>query len=364
MRIIMSLRARVCQIGLLTVCVILFLVSVDILVNHFVISRGTINDIVEIQSPSVLEAKLDYLKHFGGYKVVLLGDSIIYGAVLREHGDHQWREHNLANVLTRRIRMDFPDRDVLVMNLGMNGAVPGDIEVLAHLLDDGCPDLVVLDISLRSFSEDFSLPAERLSRPWLAELEDQDAVPNRQSHASCLEHGLKKFLMQQWAIYRYRDFLQLRLLGKQPGEALRDLHEHIDQTLRSPNATAENSEDEFILAMKARQRYQSIHLRPDHAQRQALEGLLTHLSQRKQKTVVFYAKENPQTITSLIDQREYAELIDCLEKIIISTAGPETRYLRSLAELGPERFLDHVHVDGRGYEILAKHIWATARDSD
>ncbi len=354
-------RGLLFQIALLAGSVVLLFVSVDCLVNYFVIRRGAINDIVDIQSASVLEAKLGFLKRFHGYKVVLLGDSIIYGAVLHEHGDAAWREHNLANILARRIRKELPDRDVLVMNLGMNGALPGDLEILIRLLDDCNPDLMIVDVSLRSFSEDFAAPSKRLSRPWLAELDKRSPASCPTSIADSLEHDLKQMLRQRWALYRFRDFLQLRLLGNPPSEAFRDLHDHLDQVLQRPDSFMNNSEDEFILTMKARQRYQSIYLRPDHVQRQALEEMLTHLSWRNQKTVIFYAKENPETVGSLLDDDCYKELIAGLEEIITHTVGPRIRYLRAISELGPERYLDHVHVDSGGYEILAKHIWQEAR---
>src|SRR5258708_16042840 len=210
------LRGLLFQIALLAGSVVVLFFYVDCLVNYFVIRRGAINDIVDIQSASVLEAKLGFLKRFHGYKVVLLGDSIIYGAVLYEHGDAAWREHNLANILARRIRKELPDRDVLVMNLGMNGALPGDLEILIRLLDDCNPDLMIVDVSLRSFSEDFAAPSKRLSRPWLAELDKRSPASCPTSIADSLEHDLKQMLRQRWALTRFPISLHLPFLVIHP----------------------------------------------------------------------------------------------------------------------------------------------------
>src|SRR5262245_60202790 len=50
-------------------------------------------EVIELRSPEALAAKLEYLRTFDGYKCVLVGDSIIVGQSMREHGDADWRAH-------------------------------------------------------------------------------------------------------------------------------------------------------------------------------------------------------------------------------------------------------------------------------
>src|SRR5256885_8527017 len=99
----------------------------DVVYTRTAESRVAGTEVVELRSPEALAAKLEYLRTFDGYKCVLLGDSIIVGASMREHGDADWRAHTLNVLLEERLREVLPGRPVLVMNLGSNGAVPADL---------------------------------------------------------------------------------------------------------------------------------------------------------------------------------------------------------------------------------------------
>jgi lysophospholipase L1-like esterase len=354
----MTRRRALCQAVLSSVLVLLAAAALDAALRFLLIRRGVLNEVVDLRSASVVRAKIDYLKRFRGYKVVLLGDSLIYGHCLAEHGDRQWREHNLAPALARRIRHDRPDRPVLVMNLGLNGAVPADLECLAGLLDGCGVDLLVFDVSLRSFSADFVRPESRLSRPWLAEL----ASPPPAAAADSVEMSLSGALLNCWAVYRYRDFLQVRFLGNSPREALADVRERAVDAWRpkSPHP-ATGLDDEMILLMKARARYQSIDLGPDHPQRAALERMLSHLARSGQQTVVFYAKENPDVVGDLLDGDRYSRLLAQLRRIVTQTGGTGGRVVPPLPELGPRRYLDHVHLNAEGYDLLAERLWRAAQ---
>src|SRR5207249_9354125 len=91
----------------------------------------------------------------------------IYGYGLYENGDLDWRKHTLPRLIEGRLANLMVHQDVLVMNLGMNGATPADIERLTQLVMTSGVDLLVLNLSLRSFSADFSSPEAQFSRPWL-----------------------------------------------------------------------------------------------------------------------------------------------------------------------------------------------------
>ena len=65
-------------------------------------------EIVDIQTPAILLAKLDFLRRWPGYKVTVCGDSVVYGHSLGEHGDRQWREHNLCPLLAARLQRECP----------------------------------------------------------------------------------------------------------------------------------------------------------------------------------------------------------------------------------------------------------------
>ena len=117
----------------------------------------------EPQSAMMLQLKLDTLARHRGYRVALLGDSVVMGLSLKEHGDPDWQSHTLTSVLQKRLNAEFPHANVLVMNLALNGAVPGDLAAVAEQLRHARPHLVIADIGLRAFSNDFAAPKDTLS---------------------------------------------------------------------------------------------------------------------------------------------------------------------------------------------------------
>jgi hypothetical protein len=353
----------------LLVCgsVVLSLKAIDCLVHYAVERSRLLTEVVDIQTPSILFAKLDYLRNFRGRKIVLLGDSIVFGRTLYEHGDEHWRQHNLTRLIEDRARTDLAGADVLVMNLGINGALPADLECFERLLHD-CPvDLVVFDVNLRSFSSDFSQPDTQWSRPWLPQIdigrdgEFQESSGDK-SFAERMEGRVSAFLTNHWHCYRLRDFLQLRLLDDQPSAFCQNLRKAVDR-IRKPQAQAETADldDQFILLLKARSRYQSVSFRPDNPQRQALERLLRSLTQRRQKTVIFYAKENPDVAADLMEEDRYPATLAELSAAITQYAGPDLVFVPPAPELAPEHYLDHIHLNAAGYEILADCLWQKAR---
>jgi lysophospholipase L1-like esterase len=365
-----STRARQVFLGrslLLCGSIVLSLWAIDGLVHRAVERTGLLADVVDIQTPSILFAKLDYLRNFRGPKIVLLGDSIVFGRTLHEHGDRQWRQHNLSSRIADCVRQDLHGEDTLVLNLGINGALPADLECLERLLRS-CPvDLVVFDVNLRSFSSDFSQPDTLLSRPWLAEI---DIGPDGRLQRSCaarpfteqMETRCNTFLTNYWHCYRLRDFLQLRLLDDQPSAFCQHLRGAIDQAAKpQTESTASELDDDFILLLKARARYKSVNSRPDNPQRQALERLLHSLVQRRQRTVVFYAKENPEVAADLMEADRYPATVAALSAAIAKYTGPDLVFVPPVPVLRPEHYLDHIHLNAAGYEVLADCLWAQAR---
>jgi hypothetical protein len=321
-------------------------------------------EIVDIQTPSILYAKLEYLRRFPGYKVAMLGDSVVFGHALAEHGDPQWREHNIARLIEERIRREVPEGDVLVMNLALNGALPADVDRMEQFVAASGPDLLIFDVGLRSFSSDFSRPEAIHSRSWLAQMTYSPGgrVAIRHSGPSLgqtVEETAAGLALQYSALYRVRDFLQYRFLDGRPREAVAAFRVRLNQALGAPAQPAED--DELVFLLKAQRRFQAINLAADNPQRQALERLLARLAGSRQKTLVFYAKEDPARIDNLLDPERYRRLRSELEGIVARYAGPELVYLPPLESLRPKDYLDHSHVTYAGYQLLAGAIWDRLR---
>jgi len=321
-------------------------------------------EIVDIQTPSILYAKLEYLRRFSGYKVAMLGDSVVFGHALAEHGDRQWREHNLARLIEERIRSEVPHRDVLVMNLALNGALPADLERMEQFVAACKTDVLIFDLGLRSFSSDFSRPEAIYSRPWLAQMTygSNGRFTVRSSNPTrgqALEQAGAALALEHSPLHRLRDLLQYRFLDGQPREAVAAFRLRLNRAMGAPSPPAED--DEIVLLLKAQRRFQGINLAADNPQRQALERLLARLAASRQKTLVFYAKEDPARIENLLDPERYQRLRAELDGLIARYTGPDLVYLPPVESLRSQDYLDHSHVTYAGYEILAAAMWDRLR---
>lgn len=338
------------RIALTLIAVALLLAAADAPLSKPSVSKTVITDVVDIESPVTLAAKLRLLAAAPGKKVVLLGDSLVAGRVMIEHGDAEWRKHTLSAYLQRQIDNSVSGGGTVV-NLGMNGILPTDLDVLVDALLPLKPDAVVIDISLRSFSKDFSEPGETNSRNWLT----HDLRFHPDGSIAALpgapgpDQDLKRFLLNHWTAYRLHEFGQSLLDDK-----IADWRKRL---FRPSSAAAKGSEpnDEMQLLLKVRSRYASVALDSSNPQYVAWTHLLQKLKAANQKTVVFYATENPRLLPSLIEPSRYARLVQELRAAVADVGSP-VQYLPANPGLSDAVFLDHVHVDARGNGIYAAAI--------
>jgi lysophospholipase L1-like esterase len=327
--------------------VLLSLTGLDVLVTGVARNTTLADPPVDIQHPTTLLAKLDRLRAAPGAKVVLLGDSLIHGGILAEFGDADWRtnglDHQLADEVERRTGVR-----PLVMNLGMNGALPADLEVLAELVAACGVDWVILDVHLRPFSADFSPPDRRMSRPWLREMRVDSAGRVRWrpdgpggwvSGRLCDVSGIagSRGLV--------RENLRSSIAARQP-------------VLR-PSAPQTDTDGEVQALVKLAQlkaRLRTLDLGPEAPQAAAFRRLLAGLAERGQRHIVFYAKENPALRDDVVDPGQYANWYAAVVGTVQAGQGPGGRFVPPMGELQPEHFLDFTHVNAQGYRIMARRL--------
>jgi lysophospholipase L1-like esterase len=320
---------------------------------------------IDIQRPDQLQAKLDYLRGFQGRKVVVLGDSLVYGQAMAEHGDRRWRSHTLSRRLEQKLRGEEPGTKVLVFNLGINGALPADLEALARLLVACRVDVILFDVHLRPFSADFSSEATQYARPWLKPLggAETPAATTLLDRAT----GFPRRWLASWPLVRLRDPLQEALIqtswlggprSKKQGEPFAASPPPGQDGEGEPvlRLTADT-----VLLMQIRRRLRGVHFRPDNPQRQALERLLTFLRESRQPAVVFYARENPSLVPDVIAPKRYHALRRELTEIVARHAGPLLDFDPGLEEADPLDYVDYLHLDAGGYDRLAARLLPRVR---
>lgn len=348
-------RTMKLKLALLALCAAI-VYGADRLVGVVCQSSGLANQLVDIQQPAMLLAKLDCLRRFPGRKVALLGDSLVYGGILEDFGDRQWREHNLAAAIDQRCRERWPDEEVLVMNLGINGALPCDLEKLAPLVTACGVDCIVVDVHLRPFSRDFASTATRMARPWLDEISlDSHAVPHWRPCATPApfdaQPAITSWLVDASALFRHRQLLQESILQSSLAKRLK--------TWRRPVAAQSQNDLDmqgWVKLGQLKQRLKNVTLDADNPQVTALQRLLSQLSQANQPYVVFYAKENPDLLYDVFDKERHDELYAELTRLIAGQTADEGVFLPPVDELQPDHFLDFTHLNVEGYQILARHV--------
>jgi len=334
------------------------LAIVDGVVVFGVATPAALAEPTPLDDGPTLVARLSALRRHDGPTVALLGDSVIYGRALQEHDAGDWRADNLAPALQSAL-----GADTLAVNLGMNGALPVDQAALLPSVLAAGPDLVVLDVSLRSFSADFRDAAELASRPWLAEVRPTPTYAQTldgQAPGERLTRLLRAGAMRVWALYRYRAWVQARWLSGIPRDAVTAVRVDAISALEGAPADDEDAalEAEMALMLRTKARYATVDL-VDHPQAAALVEVLAALREAGQPAVLFYATENPALLPSLVDPEAHAEDLVALEALIAAELGPEQVWLGPEQAADPSTFLDHVHRTGPGLATLAERL-ATA----
>jgi lysophospholipase L1-like esterase len=327
----------------------LALVASDLAVATFVCRSDLAWRPVEMQHPSTLLAKLDRLRNAPHPRVVLVGDSLIYGGILEEFGDADWRSHGLGEQLADAIEQRVGRRP-FVLNLGMNGALPADLEALVPLVAACDVDWIVLDIHLRPFSTDFSAPARQMSRSWLRQVtvgSDGQARWRPDGTTGWLAGRLSEFS----SVARARGLIQENLLsaGVVHRPAVRP---------GTPQADTDADFQALVKLAQLKNRLKALDLDPDAPQVAALRRTLAGLAARGQRHVVFYAKENPDLLPDVMDGDEHAAWSRRLTELVTQSQGPAGVFVPPVAELRSEHFLDLTHLNAEGYRLLARRVAA------
>jgi hypothetical protein len=330
------------------------LAVVEFAARRSVAKTKMMSDVVDIRTPATLAAKVKYLTEQKGLKIALLGDSLVAGQVMREHGDQAWRNHTLSADLQRRFN-ELGHRDARVMNFGMNGLLPADIETLVDAILPTKPDVIVIDVSLRSFSRDFAAANAQHSRDWLKPgmmFKPSGAVqmlPDQVGPSKAIE----RLLLNRWTTYRVRDHLRARYLDGEPKDKLQELRTEIE---RRQTGGVAGPASEMKLLLQVRSRYATASLDASNPQFAAWTRMLDKLKAANQSTIVFYATENPRLLSGLIDKERYDSLSGQLRQSVTSRGGAIS-YMGPNKALTDELYLDHVHVNAAGNKIYGESLF-------
>jgi hypothetical protein len=324
-------------------------------------TTSLLQDVVDIQTPATLYAKLNYFRGFDGRRIAFLGDSVVYGRRMEEAGDSNWRTHTIPSHVETKLRAAFPQQNILTMNLAMNGALPADLEQAVRLISPLRPDCIVADISLRAFSADFAAETNRYSRNWLRYMQIDNSFDLHTDDPGWdltgrIEARLRDLALSYWSLYRMRDFVQWRVFNSEPSEAVRRFRDWLDQRLSAKSPDVADPLDDMLLMMKAKNRHDSVTLGDENPQVIALRHTLDRLATDKQCAVFFYATEEKKQLAQLMDPQRYQKLQSQLKQIFTPYADRGITFIPPLDSLKSEFYLDYGHLDDAGNAIVAGAI--------
>jgi hypothetical protein len=355
-----NFKSRVMPLTTARTCLLVVLATTGAYLGADVVRPKVVSDDelaarpIDIQTPDGLIPKLEALCRHSGPKIVVAGDSLIFGETMQAHGDPDWRDHTLPAQLQQDLQSRNPELHVMVLNLGINGMLPGDLEHLTRLLAACRVDWLVVNVHLRPFSRDFWPEASRLARPWLRHLEATNGTfqyrPSEPSARDQVEREPWSTLREASGTYRHREAIQSIAIESPAATAVQGIRNRI-----VPKAATRSRTDSGILLLQLKERMKSVEITDDNPQVQALDRALRQWSASGARALVFYARENPNQLDELIEPDRYQHLTGELERRIRGRY-PGVAFANSCPALTPSDYLDFSHLNHAGYRALTSYL--------
>ena len=337
--------------------------AAEITTHILVSSIGLADRPVDIQAADTLCAKVERVRRHSGPRIVVLGDSLAYGAALGDQGDKEWRNHDLASAIKAALGSSGSlGSRPLVMNLGLNGGLPADQLAILRMFDGVKLDAVIITTAIRSYATDFAAKGTAHSRPWLADVTTA-GLPG------CRLRKPNDAAGDAWAagqfgriseLYRSRGLIQANLFGG----SLRDANESMRASFKL--RTAKGSPPDLMATlglgsggvlqtlMLAKTRFQKISFATPHAQVEATKALITEAGRAATRAVFIYGTENPKVLPQILSNSSYVQARSDL-KALFEARPANVAYLDTVKP-APKDYIDYVHVNRDGYRLMAAEI--------
>jgi hypothetical protein len=201
----------------------------------------------------VLDLYLEYVAGQGGYKIAVVGDSVVQGAGVAE------RERTISAHLQDELRGSYL-KSARVFNFGLPGGRPADLYMtVKRLHETGAAQMVVVNISYPFFSYEMTKTPLLYFKVWspglsedekkelkvpanMASLPLPQPMPAGDDGSRDIESNIQKTISRYWAVYRFRQELNRYLFGGQPAVGAKV---YLDQTLNGITPAVEQPSGEF-----------------------------------------------------------------------------------------------------------------------
>jgi hypothetical protein len=266
-------------------------------------------------------------------EALILGDSVMYGSALREHGVAAWRQESFGQALSQKLQ----SRGLQVLELSSDGLFPADMLALLQRYQGSGKAPMVLELNYRMFCPEAGNTATAYSRPFLA--------PDQVYPESAEDRLAGAFLL-----FRYCR-LASHLLW-QPSRA-QVLAAQLGKVLPPAQAADEDAED-ALLNMKIQPYYQAPLMDSGHAGLKALKDMALLLKKTGAPVLIFMTPQNRERIADVWDAQAWRRN-NALAASLFKNQGLDYQDW-SLRHLNQGHFLDHCHLDEAGNRELAAWV--------
>ncbi|MDI6711205.1 MAG: GDSL family lipase [Bacillota bacterium] len=310
-------------------------------------------------------AALRYIeRHRGDYdvNVVMLGDSIVWGAGLGVRGDQTISAY-LEDELARRL----PGRKVRVWNLGIPGSEPGDMYFALRRVERLQPDAVVADFNIIFYNP--KSIADPVAFDWLyldygitpESIPEVRAVWDRP-----LGDRVADFLAMRWRLYREREWINALLFKEYPRQRFANgvkalVNRALNGAPASAPAPAPGGKRWYEQDWKAQLArvafmYDPAPLDPAHnAACGFTAAALRHLKERGMPALVFKPDHNEAMLGKLASAPGFRANVAALDGLLRESGVP---YLDMEGRVPSDFFADHVHLTAEGNRVVARELAA------
>lgn len=331
----------------------------------------------------VLDLYTDYASRQKGYKIAVVGDSVIQGAGVAT------RDQTITAHLQEDLRGSYLP-EARVFNFGFPGARPADLYMAVKRLHEaGAAQLFVINISYPFFSDEMAkdpLLYFKVWRPMLTEEQKKELkVPPETPAEGAVQTGsadnaggspaetfFEKKVAEYWSVYRFRQELNRFIFGGQPAAKLKECFD-LAFYGKAPQAEEQPAPDEEPLPEKDRpeNRYNvwtsfpwsdrdREHLQQvfnvtgrDNVDYKYYRELCGYLRQNKIPAVIFMSPVNHALLQryQLLDYNAYRKNTAAIEQVARQGGVPFFNYQDAIP---PDLFHDSLHLLDGGNAVAAE----------
>ncbi|KUG04084.1 hypothetical protein ASZ90_018530 [hydrocarbon metagenome] len=343
------------------ILIIIGLVLEEMLVSSLIAARFSHPETQKL--PAYDEASLtlwvEQIEKAKGYKVVVLGDSVV-------HGDDVADTDTLPIYISREFELLCPNKQIKVFNMGMAGASPAEVYFLLNGLEEAGADLFIYDINLGWFSRKETLEHQSVLH-LNNSLNEQEllslGIEPLKTLASPAEEWLEDHLFSHWNFLQYRLLLNYWLFG-QP--LRQQLEEALENSVILGLGAEDRGDDEVEMRAPWKEkdwegqldpaggRVGDVYLSEHNAQWILYQRLTERVKSNKLSMIFFVTPRNYELLDryDMVDRKAYQDNLSVVIKEAEDNGIPVLNYDNAIPN---HLFVDTIHPLAEGNQILA-HI--------